>query len=111
MYRDERKLVKLEKVAKASIGNPNPGHTGGCCQVGSASAISVGAPNFRLERTSVSLISADPLSTASNGAGTSYASSCQDVAVLSGSIALRHLCNHASFCPFTFLEAHSRISH
>lgn len=74
VYRDERKLEKIEKVVKKSIGNPNP--TGSCCQVGSANTIAVGAPNFRLERTSVSLISADPLSTASNGAGTCLTSSC-----------------------------------
>ena len=73
MYRDERKLEKMEKVAKSSIGNPNPAHGGGACQVGSATAIAAGAPNFRLERTSVSLISADPLSTASNGAGAGQA--------------------------------------
>ena len=72
VYRDERKLEKMEKVARSSIGNPNPAqHGGGACQVGSASATAAAAPHFRLERLSVSLVSADPLSTASNGAGTS----------------------------------------
>ena len=98
VYRDERKLEKMEKVARSSIGTPNPARHGGACQAGSANAIAAAAPQLRnrLERTSVSLISADPLSTASNGAGASLPLFIP--AVLSGSCHEQdlHLCTTAA---------------
>ena len=65
VYSDER---KVQKMLQRSLGNPNP-VTGGCCsQVGGpTNGASHGPP--RLERTSVSLISADPLTNGSAGAG------------------------------------------
>ena len=44
---------------KRTLGNPTPAH--GCCSVGSATDGTMPGPP-RIERTSVSLISADPLS-------------------------------------------------
>lgn len=59
VYRDERKVQKLMMKNKRSLGNPTPAH--GCCSVGSATDGTMSGPP-RIERTSVSLISADPLS-------------------------------------------------
>ncbi len=58
MYLDERKVQKL--MQPRSLGNPTPAH--GPCSVASASAVS--GPPRSMERTSVSLVSADPLSNA-----------------------------------------------
>jgi len=59
VYRDERKVQKL--MQPRTLGNPNPAHGPGC-QVGATSGTVSGAP--RIERTSVSLVSADPVSNA-----------------------------------------------
>jgi len=69
VYRDERKLEKMERVARKSVGNPNPAHGGHSCQVGGPAESASAPAHTRLERTSVSLISADPLSAGSIGAG------------------------------------------
>jgi hypothetical protein len=65
VYSDER---KVQKRLQRSLGNTNP-VSGGCCSQlgGPANGASHGPP--RLERTSVSLISADPLNRGSAGPG------------------------------------------
>ena len=65
VYLDERKVQKQLVMNKRSLGNPTPAH--GCCNVGSADGPMSGPP--RIERTSVSLISADPLSGGLGSAG------------------------------------------
>jgi len=64
VYRDERKVQKL--MQPRTLGNPNPAHGPGC-QVGATSGTVSGAP--RIERTSVSLVSADPVSNAPASVG------------------------------------------
>lgn len=70
VYRDERKLEKMKRVARKSVGNPDPAHGGRSCQVGGPAESASAPAHTRLERTSVSLISADPLSAGSIGPGT-----------------------------------------
>ncbi len=63
VYLDERKVQKL--MQPRILGNPTPAH--GPCSVASASAMS--GPPRSMERTSVSLVSADPLSNARASTG------------------------------------------
>lgn len=62
VYRDER---KVQKLMHSTLGNPNPAHGPGC-QTGATNGTVSGPP--RIERTSVSLVSAEALSAASAGA-------------------------------------------
>ena len=62
VYRDER---KVQKLMHRTLGNPNPAHGPGC-QTGATNGTVSGGP--RIERTSVSLVSAEPLGNGSAGA-------------------------------------------
>ncbi len=63
VYRDE---CKVQKRMHRTLGNPNPAHGAGCSQTGATNGTVSGAP--RIERTSVSLVSTEPLSNGLAGA-------------------------------------------
>ena len=89
MYRDERKVQRLMAHNKRTLGNPTPAH--GCCSVGSATDGTMAGPP-RIERTSVSLISADPLS-----GGLGSTGRLGSTGPLSGKFLLCRMPAHAAF--------------